>query len=77
MFEGFFVNILKYKFTFRKESRFFPIVTIPSLLRKVTSADLTMFLIVKRSVSRPIGTLRMIFIVKRGRMASLGGKRGF
>ncbi|MBP1990401.1 hypothetical protein J2Z66_002007 [Paenibacillus eucommiae] len=57
-------------------------------LRKVTSIGsppsaeisvrhLTMFFIVKRSVSWPNGTLRMIFIVKRGRMAFLGGKRGF
>ncbi|MBP1991776.1 hypothetical protein [Paenibacillus eucommiae] len=35
--------------------------------------DLTMFLIVKASVSRSSVTIMMIFIVKRGRMASQGG----
>ncbi|MBP1990330.1 hypothetical protein J2Z66_001928 [Paenibacillus eucommiae] len=37
---------------------------------------LTMFFIVKTSVPDQSVTLMMIFIVKRGHMASLGGKKG-
>ncbi|MBP1996999.1 hypothetical protein [Paenibacillus eucommiae] len=37
---------------------------------------LTMFFIVKTSVPGQTVTLMMIFIAKRGHMASLGGKKG-
>ncbi|MBP1996868.1 hypothetical protein [Paenibacillus eucommiae] len=43
------------------------------LLRNDHVLDLTMFFIVKSSVPGQFVTLTMIFIVKRGRMASQGG----